>query len=1188
MYVSKIEMTGFKSFADKIVLDLEPCITAVIGPNGCGKTNVCDAIRWVMGEDNVRLLRGTRVEDVIFAGTELRKPTGMAEVTLTLSDVQGVLPVEYDEVTVARRAFRSGESQFFINKVPCRLKDIVTLFLGTGMGRRAYSVMEREMIDWILEDTGGQRRKIIEEAAGISKYKMRRKETRNKLDLTQRDLNRVEDLISEVARRVRHLSRQAAKARRYDRLSKRIREVGVYAAAREYDGMEKKLSELKRQTVNAETEISSRAGSIDLLESEIESKRLEIIESEKEVNEVGKRVAAVNGKLQEAENEKIVIRERMRALKDKLEEIEAQKSQKRQAVESRSMELNAASEEIKAGSEAIQAKTAELSALEGEFTEAGGRLEALREKSMAFAREKLQNIQAEIDAASSLTEVRSKQAHVSELIAKLEAKESGIAGDLEALSADVASIESEASALRSECESGREEVSDIANLVTELSSRVGSIREERARLAEEAAKASSRSDLFKELVERYEGYEGGVKTLMETGKNSAAVHGVVGDLVKCRDEKYEPAVVAALSNALQYVVVEGKSHAIESVNLLKNAGRGSATMVMLDSVPGRTGRTVVESGRPGVLGRVSDYVECEEKYRSLIDYLLGNVVIVDDLDSAFSLSEGDGDGIAGFVTPEGDALFGRHIVRAGSDGHSPNVLIGRQDKVRQFSEEATSLIRLAEEQRKAFEELSASLEDLRTKQVEKQESCDRLEKALTEKEKLLGGRISELNSRRTARSEVAREINDLRETLADVEKQVAHFTGPGGQIRETQPGLFDSSAEESELSAKVTGLRANVKQTGEELHGLKSRKALLEAKVERLNLEIEALEREIEELEGAAGELVGDLEEFDRKDRVVGSRINELMTDAEGVDRERHDVVEKKRGIENEIDESRRKIKELSHEREALFEKKQAVETEANLVQVKRETLRERTLEEYDTDISTVDFAILDEIENYRQELEDLKRHIKGLGPVNLIALEEFDTEKDRLDFLESQRDDLVKARQSLDEAIIQINRKARAEFVEIFEIVRKDFRKNFQTLFEGGDADLRLADDNDPLESPVEILARPGGKKLEHISLLSGGERALTAIAFLFAVYHTRPSPFCLLDEVDAPLDDANILRFRRMLIDLSRNTQFIIVTHNKKTMEMASCLYGVTMEEPGVSKLVSVRIDREREESEEPAPVG
>jgi chromosome segregation protein len=1180
-------MTGFKSFADKIVLDLEPCITAVIGPNGCGKTNVCDAIRWVMGEDNVRLLRGTRVEDVIFAGTELRKPTGMAEVALTLSDVQGVLPVEYDEVTVARRAFRSGESQFFINKVPCRLKDIVTLFLGTGMGRRAYSVMEREMIDWILEDTSGQRRKIIEEAAGISKYKMRRKETRNKLELTQRDLNRVEDLISEVARRVRHLSRQAAKARRYERLSKRMKEVGVYAASKDYDSMVKKLADLKTQAVNTETEITSRARSIDLLESEIETKKLSVIESEKEVNEVGKRVATVNGKLQEAENEKIVIKERARASNDKLEEIAGQKLQKRQAVESRGEELEAASSEIEATLEEITAKTSALAALESEFAEAGGKLEALREKSVAFAREKLQNIQAEIDAASSLTEVRSKQTHVSELITKLEAKESAIAAGLEVVTAEVTAMKSEAADLKSESESSREDLTALTSIVAELGAKMDAIREERARLAEEAAKASSRSDLFKELVERYEGYEGGVKHLMETGKDEGSVHGVVGDLVKCREDKYEPAVVAALSNALQYVVVEGKSNALNSVRRLKDAGRGSATMVMLDSVPGTTGRPEVKPGRGGVLGRVSDYVECEAKYQPLIEYLLGNVVIVEDLDRAFSLSDGDGDGISGFVTLEGDAMFGRHIVRAGSDGHSPNVLIGRQDKVRQFAEEAESLVKLADEQQKAFEELRQSLEDLRRKQVEKETTCESLERALAEKEKVLGSKISEMKSRQDARSEVAREINDLRETLADVEKQVARFTGPGGESIEAQPGLFDSSAEESELNAKVTGLRAKVKETGEEVHGLKSRKALLEAKVERLGYEIETLKEEIEGLEATESELKTALEEFGKKEEAVGSRIDDLMTDADGVDRERHDVVEKKRGIEKEIDDARTKIKSFSHEREALLEKKQVIETEANLVQVKSDTLRERTLEEYDTDVSTLDFALLDEIEDYERELENLKRHIKGLGPVNLIALEEFDTEKERLDFLESQRDDLVKARQSLDEAIIQINRKARAEFVEIFEVVRKDFRKNFQTLFEGGDADLRLTDDADPLESPVEILARPGGKKLEHISLLSGGERALTAIAFLFAVYHTRPSPFCLLDEVDAPLDDANILRFRRMLTDLSQNTQFIIVTHNKKTMEMATCLYGVTMEEPGVSKLVSVRIDREREESEEPAPV-
>lgn len=1185
MYVSRIEVTGFKSFADKIVLDLEPCITAVIGPNGCGKTNICDAIRWVMGEDNVRLLRGTRIEDVIFGGTEVRKPTGMAEVTLTLSDVQGVLPVEYDEVTVARRAFRSGESQFFINKIPCRLKDIVSLFLGTGMGRRAYSIMEREMIDWILEDIGGQRRKIIEEAAGISKYKMRRAEARNKLELTQRDLDRVEDLISEVARRVRHLSRQAAKARRYERLSKRIKEVGVYAAAGEYDRMKEKQTGLRKQAVDIETEISSKAGNIDLLESEIENKRVAVIETEKQANEVGMRVADVNGKLQDAENEKIVIRERTRATAEKVEEINRQKSQRREAVESSRQEIRAALAEIEQTSQELEKKTARLSVLEAEYAGASGKIEALREQSVAFAREKLENIQREIDAASNLTEVRSKQAHISELLARLEAKQSGIASDIGVLAEEVADLRSEAATLESDRESSRKDLSRLTRLVAELGAKIESMREERARLSEEAAKASSRSDLFKELVERYEGYESGVKTLMEKGTEEALVQGVVGDLVRCRDRRYEPAVVAALSNALQYVVVEGKRKAIESVRLLKDAGRGSATMVLLDSIPGTGRRSGFEVKREGILGKVTDFVECEARYRPLIDHLLGNVVVVEDLDRAFSLSAGDG--MYGFVTPEGDALFSGHILRAGSNGHSPSVLIGRKDKLRQFADEARALTELAQEQQRAFEELRAGLEDLKAERLEREKACEGLERALNEKEKLLESKTSEMRARESARSEVMREIGDLRESLAAVEGQMAHFTGPGGAAAGFQADLFDPSGEESDLRAKVARLRAEVKQTGEEIHSLRSTKALLEAKVERLGREVRSLKKEVEDLEAAESDLAGALEELAEKEGALADRMKDLMARADGVDEERRRVVEKKRGLENDIEGVRRKIKEFSRAREDLLEKKQAVESEISLIQVKSDTLRERALEDFETDISDVDFAALDEIEDHEHELESLKQHLGRLGPVNLIALEEFDVEKERLDFLQSQRDDLVRARESLDEAIIQINRKARAEFADTFAVVRKDFRKNFQTLFEGGDADLRMVDEADPLESPIEILARPGGKKLEHISLLSGGERALTAIAFLFAVYHTRPSPFCLLDEVDAPLDDANILRFRRMLTGFSVSTQFIIVTHNKKTMEMASCLYGVTMEEPGVSKIVSVKIDREREEIQEPAPV-
>jgi chromosome segregation protein len=1186
VYVSKIEMTGFKSFADRIVLDLEPCITAVIGPNGCGKTNICDAIRWVLGEDNVRLLRGTRIEDVIFAGTEIRKPTGMAEVSLTLSDVQGVLPVEYDEVTVSRRAFRSGESQFFINKVPVRLKDIVTLFLGTGMGRRAYSVMEREMIDWILEDTGGQRRKIIEEAAGISKYKMRRKETRNKLELTQRDLSRVEDLIAEVGRRVRHLSRQAARARRYERLTRRLNEVGVYAAVREYDGMKKKLAGLEKQALGIETEISSRAGSTDLLESEIETKRLKVIETERELNEVGKRAAELNAALQKAENERIVIRERASAARARMDETKSQKSEKIRVADERRENRRETGLSIRENSEALNSKEAELQALESRFKEANSRLESMREQSVSFAREKLENMQREIDAASSLSEVRSKQTHIEELLAKLESKEAAICADIENLSGEASALRAEAGELKSGHESERRKLGELTGLVSQLGTRMESIREERARLAEEAAKASSRSELFRELVERYEGYEGGVKALMERRGEEASVHGVVGDLIKCREERYEPAVVAALANALQYVVVEGRTKAIESVRMLKDAGTGPATLVMLDSIPG-AGRRTDPAGGEGILGRVTDFVECEPRYQPLIDHLLRGVVVVEDLDIAFSLSGGTGDGVSGFVTLDGDALFGGHILRAGSNGHTPNVLIGRKEKVAQFAEEADALLKLADEQQRAFEELRASLADLESKRLAGEKSCEQIERALIEKDKSIESRTSELKSRESMRADVSREIAELRESLAVVEKEVARFTGPDAGRTEGQPDLFASSGEEAKLQEEVTGLREKLRAVVEEIHELKSGKALLEARVERLAKEIADLERETGELEKAESELREALAGFDEKEKVVGGRINDLMTRADGVDEERREVAERKHAIEGEIDEARRKIKELSRSREELLEKKQAVESEINLARVKSDALRERALEDYETDIASLDFDSLDEIESHEEEFARLRHHLKRLGPVNLIALEEFDVEKERLDFLESQRDDLVKARRSLDEAIIQINRKARAEFVEIFAVVRQDFRKNFQTLFEGGDADLRLVDETDPLESPVEILARPGGKKLEHISLLSGGERALTAIAFLFAVYHTRPSPFCLLDEVDAPLDDANILRFRRMLNELSRNTQFIIVTHNKKTMELASCLYGVTMEEPGVSRLVSVRIDSERRETTEPAPV-
>ncbi len=1182
MYVSRIEITGFKSFVDRTVIELGPGISTIVGPNGCGKTNICDAIRWVLGEENVRLLRGVRIDDIIFNGTEKRKPTGMAEVSLTLSEVQDTLPLECHEVTITRRVFRSGESQFFINKVPSRLKDIVNLLLGTGLGRRGYSIMERDMIDWILDDVNGQRRRIIEEAAGISKYKVRRQETMNKLALTERDLERVEDLISEVERRVRSLARQAAKARRYERLVNRIREVETFASVTNYTDMRKRLDELNSTLTDLDTRLASCAKRIAVSESEIEKKKGELGSIEEEVTKRGEEIARITEEVQKLENERVVTSERKHAASERILQLRKEREQKADLIATKRRMLAQKQQEVREAEQLLEQLQQQRENLMHEFERANLELKSKRERSVLSTRNQLESVQQQIDAASRATEIQSRYTHLEELLKKLKGKGEDNTEKLAIIEREVDEELAALEQLKQARSSKENEMADLEPRLEELSTRLERIREERARLGEQAARAFSRYELLKDLVERYEGYDQGVRVLMEAGRQQG-VHGVLGDMIRCSEPRYEPAVVAALSEALQYVVVDQTDHATSSVRMLKEKQEGSATFVILERVRDQRSGDVPKPD-DGVIGRVVDFIDCDPPYRDLVEYLLGDIYLVGSLDDAFDLSNRVGDHQFGFVTPEGDGLFRGTIVRSGGNHDFASTLLGRRDKVLALRTEAEALQELAIEQAKAFEELTEALQHLKAKHDNLINEQALLSQEIADKEAKLNRKMAERDSLRRTQDELDREIKQLSQELENLSQELADSRRVASDLRIEQGSLFDNIDETTRLEGKVERLRDQLESNTGEMLKTQSQLNFLKETLEQLESEIAALEASLQGLDGEVIQLERRQQELDKHVSSVEGKAQHLLDVLAKVDEQRKSLFDNRNGLKMEIEGLRGKIKQYQSEREQIFTRKQEFQAESNLLEIKCDSLKQRMMDEYGVDITAIKPADLPECDDFESELSQLKERLRNLGPVNLIALEEYDVEKQRYDFLCEQRDDLKKARQSLDEAIVQINRRARLEFNETFEKVRQDFRKNFETLFEGGSADLRLEREHDPLESPIEILAQPSGKKLEHISLLSGGERALTAIAFLFAVYHTRPSPFCLLDEVDAPLDDANVTRFLNLIRGLSERTQFLIVTHNKKTMEAAACLYGVTMEEPGISKVVSVKLESAKNETLEP----
>lgn len=1174
MHLSRIEMVGFKSFAEKTVVDLESGITAVVGPNGCGKTNICDAIRWVLGEENVRLLRGTRAEDVIFAGTDLRKPVGFAEVSLTVSDVRDVLPVEYSEVTVTRRAFRSGDSEFLINNVPVRLKDIVDLFLGTGLGRRAYSVMERDMIDWILEDTAGQRRRIIEEAAGISKYKARRKETQGKLDLTARDLERVQDLISEVQRRVGQLARQAAKARRYERLAARIQQVETYAAVEEHRRMGARLAEVERELEAIATRLAEKASQMSLAEAEIEKTRLAVLEVDAQANDLGGKIAEVTGSAQKLETEKGVLAERGRSLEEKLAEAAAERTEKQAALKQKHDTLEAKTAELAGARTRLESLSQACQGLQEEHRRLEADLRARREETTATAQKRLDGMKRAIDVATSLTEARTRRHHAGEALAKAQSKREWIANRIGELRGEIERTDGEVGALRAGLAGDGARLEELDRVIKEVAGKIELIRAELQSLAEEGARASSRHDVLKELVERYEGYETGVRTLMQGERARQGVHGVVGDIVRCTEPRYEPALAAALYNSLQYVVVESKDSALDSVRALKEEKKGPATLLVMDAIPGsEPGPEGERFSGEGVIGPVAGFADCEPRYRGVVDYLLRDIYLVESLDRAFLLS-GEAGGRRDFVTPDGDAILRGNIVRAGQNGGSGDALIGRREKLSQLNERVEAIRTLSAEQTRAFEELKRSQESLIGELASRKAAYVDALRPLAERERLLESRQLERDSLEKTLAELDGETAGLRSAIEAAEADVARLSEEHAALPREQGDLFVEKAASEGLERDLDGLGKRLEETSAEMLKLGAAAGFIEETLARVGAEAQALTGDLAGLDERERDLAEKKRQIgEEHGRLVGE-VGRLLETLSGLEVQRNEVLGRKRDLETAIEDARHRIKAIQAEKDQQAASRQELQSEVNLIGVTRDALKRRMRDEFDVDLDSVDPASLAPAENCEEELKTLRGHLRALGPVNLVALEEFDTEKQRYDFLKTQRDDLVKARESLDEAILQINKRARGEFADTFEKVRKDFRKNFQKLFQGGDADLRLQDENDPLESPVEILAQPTGKKLEHIALLSGGERALTAIAFIFAVYYTKPSPFCLLDEVDAPLDDANVGRFVDLLKEFSAMTQFLMVTHNKKTMESASCLYGITMQEPGVSRIVSVRL--------------
>jgi len=1212
MRIRRLDIVGFKSFMDKTVIAFDEGVTGVVGPNGCGKSNVADAIRWVLGEQSARQLRGRSMEDVIFNGSESKAPLSMAEVMLTFeNDRPSELPAAYQgfgEITVGRRLFRTGESEYLVNGVQARLLDVNDIFFGSGIGRTAYSIIEQGRIGQIVSARPEDRRAVIEEAAGITKYKRRREAAERKLEATQQNLLRVADIVQELGKQLESLNRQARKAEKYKALRAQIRELELRTAAARYLELTatRRAAEERHATLRAEeAELAARLAELD---AALEADRTATAESEARLTEISAREHELASSVRVSE---VSIEAAARELQQIADRTQAQ------AAEVEALKLQA--EALAAEREALQRQREDLSSLvvadEGRLTEAESSLqEAAREQS-ALSGEAERSRAAAAAARSEASAHRSQLAQIDRQRADLKARLERSRGEGEELGRKAAELDAARSAYV-------EKLGKTRQLMLRLDEQRGAQEEllERTRaefiqneaklitLREELAEKRSRLHSLLEIVRNYEGYGRGVRSLMTRAGQSEGrdrgVFGLVADVVSTPAE-YENAVEALLGERLQYVIVESHAQGVEAIDYLKSAAEGRASLIPMSRLRAEFGlatqppsegspaaghpEPVEAPAHPGVVKPCLDVVTFDPAYEKVVRFLLADALIVRDLPSALEIwQERAGKAGRTLVTLDGEVLDAHGVVTGGpleGEGHGA---LQRRREVQELEETVRVFeaeFQLANERHRTLQarllQLEAALKSLDKDGREK-------ELALLDQEKDLA-RVGEELTRVGERSaELQGDQRQLEESLAAL-------------VREEEEHRLAAAAAEAEQSRAEERVREAV----EWVEAWKARADVVTA--ELMNIKVKAAaDAERREGIGAAMKRAEDArrEVEERRGRLFAalSEANARAAELRGrLDGTRVDVTR----VTEELAQVRTALADARAAHEALAVAARARDAEARGLRGRTEALREALAETSLTSREqALELAHLEEQtrercqvelkwevarfhlekppgDEERTRLEELKGQAERMGAINLTAIEEYDELARRHEFMSAQKTDLERSLADLKAAIVKINRASRERFQETFDRVNEKFQAVFPRLFNGGRAGLVLTNAEGDGEQGVEIFAQPPGKKLQSVNLLSGGEKALTAVSLIFAIFLIKPTPFCLLDEVDAPLDDANVGRYNDMVKEMSRNSQFILITHNKRTMEMVDTLYGVTMEEPGVSKLVSVRLSERARES-------
>ncbi len=1181
MYLKRLELQGFKSFADKTVLELMPGLTTVIGPNGSGKSNISDAIRWVLGEQSMKSLRGTKSEDIIFAGTQNRKSLGFAEASLVFDNSDEKLPIEYSEVTVTRKIYRSGESGYYINKTPCRLKDILELFMDTGIGKDGYSIIGQGKIDDILSNKSEDRRHIFEEAAGIVKYRARKEESEKKLEHTKLNLLRVDDIVTEIEGSIGPLKEQSEKAKKYLDYRENLKNIEVGLFLHNIEENKNNLSKIEEDEKilkeNYEDELTKQnkfqiqkddlKSDIDNITNQIEEMQKLGFESTNKIEKINSDIKVNEERISNNEINYKRFEEDINETKNKIEELKEEQKTK----ENKKENLYKNKEKFEAE---LKQKQEELEKISGKLSEKEIEIE-----------EKKKKVEANVDLKYENQNVISTQNATFE---EVEKREKTLKNEVQTTISELDSsritkgeIEKEFSEIESKRNKAQEKLNNINEKRAESTQKIKEYEDEINRISYNIRMKDSRLKFLQETEKEKEGYTKSVKNLLlDCDKNKELSKGVCGVLanIVSTEKEYETAIEMCLGGSLQNIVTETESEAKKLVEHLRKNNMGRASFLPITSVKGRKIDKYDSKHINGIIGVASDLVKYEKKYEGIILSLLGRTIIVDNMDNGVELAKKNRYSFR-IVTLKGDVINPSGSITGGSVMQKTVNILGRSREIESIQKEINVLNKKLENIQKEKENYLSDIEDVLEEASSLEQNMQEIDITYaTEKQKMvsieenverLENRLDRLKQEQESIINKKQELNSIKEEAKEqIEKLSKENEELNNVIEEFANLNKDNQKYIDDLNFDITNLKISVSSFEESEMSIKEM-------TERIGEDIKNNEESIRNKQEQLSNIKNDNEQLMNNINELKNKITQIKEDVENSGNK----VEK---LKEERIKSNEKLEKTEKEIESLFKTIEGLKEQLVKIDVKKtktaqdiEDIINKMWEEYElTPNSCENYEKPVNVAQTQKRVKEIREKIKKLGSINVDSIEEYKQLKERYDFMCEQRLDLEDAIAKLKKIINEMTQVMKEQFSEKFKIINKNFNEVFKELFGGGKAELILTDEQNILECGIEIQAQPTGKKLQNMSLLSGGERALTAIALLFAILKINPSPFCVLDEIEAALDDVNVFRYADYLKKFTKETQFLVITHRKGTMEAADTVYGVTMEENGISKLLSMKL--------------